>query len=93
LKCYIYINYIQIYTVIYLCTTGCSNYLLTIFMQGGIHAALGDMSEDDWRWHMYDTVKGSNWLGRLHYHNFILIFSEIKFCVVVGSTNTFALLY
>lgn len=32
-------------------------------MQGGINAALGNMSEDDWRWHMYDTVKGSDWLG------------------------------
>src|SRR5690625_1211471 len=31
--------------------------------QGGISAALGNMSEDDWRWHMYDTVKGSDWLG------------------------------
>ncbi|KAE8685391.1 Succinate dehydrogenase flavoprotein subunit [Hibiscus syriacus] len=30
---------------------------------GGINAALGNMSEDDWRWHMYDTVKGSDWLG------------------------------
>ncbi|KAF6149808.1 hypothetical protein GIB67_017541 [Kingdonia uniflora] len=33
------------------------------FVQGGINAALGNMSEDDWRWHMYDTVKGSDWLG------------------------------
>ena len=31
--------------------------------QGGISAALGNMGEDDWRWHMYDTVKGSDWLG------------------------------
>lgn len=31
--------------------------------QGGINAALGNMTEDDWRWHMYDTVKGSDWLG------------------------------
>ncbi|KAE8664240.1 Succinate dehydrogenase flavoprotein subunit [Hibiscus syriacus] len=30
---------------------------------GGINAALGNMTEDDWRWHMYDTVKGSDWLG------------------------------
>ena len=30
---------------------------------GGISAALGNMGEDDWRWHMYDTVKGSDWLG------------------------------
>jgi succinate dehydrogenase / fumarate reductase flavoprotein subunit len=31
--------------------------------QGGVAAALGNMGEDDWRWHMYDTVKGSDWLG------------------------------
>ena len=31
--------------------------------QGGISAALGNMGPDDWRWHMYDTVKGSDWLG------------------------------
>jgi len=31
--------------------------------QGGISAALGNVGEDDWRWHMYDTVKGSDWLG------------------------------
>ncbi|RZC79512.1 hypothetical protein C5167_003735 [Papaver somniferum] len=31
--------------------------------QGGINAALGNMSEDDWRWHMYDTVEASDWLG------------------------------
>src|ERR1700746_334295 len=35
----------------------------TVAAQGGIAAALGNMSEDDWRWHMYDTVKGSGWLG------------------------------
>ena len=35
----------------------------TVTAQGGISAALGNMSEDDWRWHMYDTVKGSDWLG------------------------------
>lgn len=34
-------------------------------MQGGINAAIGNMTEDDWRWHMYDTVKGSDWLGQL----------------------------
>lgn len=36
----------------------------------GINAALGNMTEDDWRWHMYDTVKGSDWLGdqdAIHY--------------------------
>ncbi len=35
----------------------------TVAAQGGISAAIGNMSEDDWRWHMYDTVKGSDWLG------------------------------
>ena len=36
----------------------------TVAAQGGINAALGNMSEDDWRWHMYDTIKGSDWLGK-----------------------------
>lgn len=39
-------------------------------VQGGINAALGNMEPDDWRWHMYDTVKGSDWLGdqdAIHY--------------------------
>lgn len=38
--------------------------------QGGINAALGNMEDDDWRWHFYDTVKGSDWLGdqdAIHY--------------------------
>jgi succinate dehydrogenase / fumarate reductase flavoprotein subunit len=35
----------------------------TVAAQGGISAALGYLGEDDWRWHMYDTVKGSDWLG------------------------------
>ncbi len=35
----------------------------TVAAQGGIGAALGNMGEYDWRWHMYDTVKGSDWLG------------------------------
>ena len=35
----------------------------TVAAQGGISAALGNVGEDDWRWHMYDTVKGSDWLG------------------------------
>src|SRR3954467_3385139 len=35
----------------------------TVAAQGGISAALGNMHKDDWRWHMYDTVKGSDWLG------------------------------
>jgi hypothetical protein len=38
-------------------------FLFLSLFQGGINAALGNMSEDDWRWHMYDTVKGSDWLG------------------------------
>ncbi len=36
----------------------------TVAAQGGISAALGNMSEDDWRWHMYDTVKGVGLAGR-----------------------------
>jgi succinate dehydrogenase (ubiquinone) flavoprotein subunit len=43
----------------------------TVAAQGGINAALGNMDDgDDWRWHMYDTVKGSDWLGdqdAIHY--------------------------
>ena len=42
----------------------------TVAAQGGINAALGNMTVDDWRWHMYDTVKGSDWLGdqdAIHY--------------------------
>ena len=35
----------------------------TVAAQGGISAALGNMGEDDWRWHMFDTIKGSDWLG------------------------------
>jgi succinate dehydrogenase / fumarate reductase flavoprotein subunit len=35
----------------------------TVAAQGGVAAALGNMGEDDWRWHMYDTVKGADWLG------------------------------
>ncbi|XP_024367744.1 succinate dehydrogenase [ubiquinone] flavoprotein subunit, mitochondrial [Physcomitrium patens] len=49
-------------------TTACITKLFptrshTVAAQGGINAALGNMTEDDWRWHMYDTVKGSDWLG------------------------------
>ncbi|KAG7312190.1 hypothetical protein JYU34_001658 [Plutella xylostella] len=42
----------------------------TVAAQGGINAALGNMEEDNWLWHMYDTVKGSDWLGdqdAIHY--------------------------
>ncbi len=35
----------------------------TVAAQGGMSAALGNMGPDNWRWHMYDTVKGSDWLG------------------------------
>lgn len=35
----------------------------TVAAQGGISASLGNMAEDNWRWHMYDTVKGADWLG------------------------------
>lgn len=42
----------------------------TVAAQGGINAALGNMHNDDWRWHAYDTIKGSDWLGdqdAIHY--------------------------
>lgn len=42
----------------------------TVAAQGGINAALGNITEDDWRWHCYDTIKGSDWLGdqdAIHY--------------------------
>lgn len=42
----------------------------TVAAQGGINAALGNMEPDQWQWHMYDTVKGSDWLGdqdAIHY--------------------------
>jgi len=35
----------------------------TVAAQGGIGASLGNMADDNWKWHMYDTVKGSDWLG------------------------------
>ena len=35
----------------------------TVAAQGGIAASLGNMGPDNWQWHMYDTVKGSDWLG------------------------------
>ena len=35
----------------------------TVAAQGGINAALGNITEDDWRWYVYDTIKGSDWLG------------------------------
>src|SRR5262252_3068126 len=39
------------------------NHAYDVVVIGGGGAALGNMGEDDWRWHMYDTVKGSDWLG------------------------------
>lgn len=42
----------------------------TVAAQGGINAALGNMTEDSWKWHAFDTVKGSDWLGdqdAIHY--------------------------
>jgi succinate dehydrogenase (ubiquinone) flavoprotein subunit len=42
----------------------------TVAAQGGINAALGNITRDDWKWHFYDTVKGSDWLGdqdAIHY--------------------------
>ena len=42
----------------------------TVAAQGGINAALGNITQDDWKWHFYDTVKGSDWLGdqdAIHY--------------------------
>ena len=36
---------------------------LTVAAQGGIAASLGNLGEDSWQWHMYDTVKGADWLG------------------------------
>ena len=41
----------------------------TVAAQGGINAALGNMEPDQWQWHMYDTVKGSDWLGRPGCHS------------------------
>ncbi|MCB1544890.1 MAG: FAD-binding protein, partial [Rhodoblastus sp.] len=35
----------------------------TVAAQGGVAASLGNMGPDNWKWHMYDTVKGSDWLG------------------------------
>ncbi len=50
------------------CKTACISKVFptrshTVAAQGGISASLGNMGPDDWRWHMYDTVKGSDWLG------------------------------
>ena len=50
----------------------------TVAAQGGINAALGNMEPDDWRWHMYDTVKGSDWLGDQVIVEYILVISFIS---------------
>jgi len=49
-------------------TTACISKLFptrshTVAAQGGMSAALSNMGKDDWRWHMFDTIKGSDWLG------------------------------
>ena len=51
----------------------------TVAAQGGINAALGNMSKDDWRWHMYDTVKGSDWLGDQGQSIIFVYFFLLKF--------------
>src|ERR1700744_3758005 len=43
----------------------------TVAAQGGISASLGNMHKDDWRWHMYDTVKGSDWRRGQGAHEYI----------------------
>ena len=57
-----------------------------VLLQGGINAALGNMEEDQWRWHMYDTVKGSDWLGdqdAIHYMTEQAPEAIIEVCVCV----------
>lgn len=56
--------------VVYVCAMINGPSLPTLCFQGGINAALGNMEPDDWKWHMFDTVKGSDWLGdqdAIHY--------------------------
>jgi succinate dehydrogenase (ubiquinone) flavoprotein subunit len=58
----------------------------TVAAQGGINAALGNMSEDDWRWHMYDTVKGSDWLGdqgKIRYVRTLIIRTLIRTLILI----------
>ena len=57
----------------------------TVAAQGGINAALGNMEPDDWRWHMYDTVKGSDWLGDQVIVEYILVFSSNHHVTLVFS--------
>ena len=54
----------------------------TVAAQGGIAAALGNMGEDDWRWHMYDTVKGADWLAQRITAVIMAIYSVIAVIVL-----------
>jgi hypothetical protein len=61
----------------------------TVAAQGGINAALGNMEPDDWKWHMYDTVKGSDWLGDQDAINYIKIsFQFTMNCFSFTSTTS-----
>lgn len=51
----------NLFVLVYNCA--CDEDLLIFLFCIGINAALGNMTEDDGSWHMYDTVKGSDWLG------------------------------
>ncbi len=60
----------------------------TVAAQGGINAALGNMTEDDWRWHAYDTVKGADWLGDQDAIQYMCREApKGKFCVVCVSSD------
>jgi len=62
----------------------------TVAAQGGINAALGNMEPDQWQWHMYDTVKGSDWLGdqdAIHYMTREAPQAVIEVCMINLSTN------
>ena len=70
----------------------------TVSAQGGISAALGNMGEDDWRWHAYDTIKGSDWLGdqdAIEYmcHEAIPAILELEHYGVPFSRNAEGLIY
>ena len=54
--------------------------------QGGISAALGNMGEDDWRWHMYDTVKGADWLGDQDF-DFLHLHCKMSHQFLIPSTD------
>merc|ERR1712035_155375 len=55
----------------------------TVAAQGGINAALGNMEKDDWKWHMYDTVKGSDWLGDSKILSALCVFVCMCLCLCV----------